>query len=119
MDQLIARQLSIPMANARDLLFRTLADPTRRAIFERLCCEGELTVGALTARSGVSQPAVSKHLGVLKEAKLVRDRHVGRQTHYSAQLGALAPLIDWTSQMTGFWQSRFDHLENLLKRMDQ
>ena len=59
------------------------------------------------------------HLGVLKQAGLVRDRHEGRQTHYSAQLGALAPLIDWTSQMAGFWQGRFDHLEDLLKRMDQ
>ena len=64
-------------------------------------------MGALTAQSGVSQPAVSKHLGVLRQAGLVRDRHEGRQTHYSAQLGALAPLIDWTSQMAGFWQSRF------------
>jgi DNA-binding transcriptional ArsR family regulator len=102
-----------------DTLFKTLADPTRRAIFERLCRDGEQTVGALTARSGVSQPAVSKHLGILKQAKLVRDRQDGRQTHYSAQLGALAPLIDWTSRMTGFWQSRFDQLEDLLKRMDQ
>ena len=75
--------------------------------------------GRLTARAGISQPAVSKHLGLLKQAGLVRDRHEGRQTHYSAQLGALAPLIDWTSQMTGFWQSRFDRLEDLLKRMDQ
>jgi DNA-binding transcriptional ArsR family regulator len=107
------------MPNAHDVLFRTLADPTRRAIFERLCRDGEQTVGALTARAAVSQPAVSKHLGVLKQAGLVRDRHEGRQTHYSAQLGALAPLIDWTSQMAGFWQSRFDHLEDLLKRMDQ
>src|ERR1700760_2865639 len=107
------------MPNAFDVLFRTLADPTRRAIFERLCRDGEQTVGALTARSGVSQPAVSKHLGVLKRAKLVRDRHEGRQTHYSAQLRSLAPLIEWTSQMTGFWESRFDQLENLLKRMDQ
>ena len=107
------------MSNAHDVLFRTLADPTRRALFERLCREGEKTVGALTARAGVSQPAVSKHLGVLKQAGLVRDRHEGRQTHYSAQLGALAPLIDWASQMAGFWQSRFDHLEDLLKRMDQ
>jgi DNA-binding transcriptional ArsR family regulator len=107
------------MPNAHDMLFRTLADPTRRAIFEGLCREGEQTVGALTARAGVSQPAVSKHLGVLKQAGLVRDRHEGRQTHYSAQLAALAPLIDWTSQMAGFWQSRFDHLEDLLKRMDQ
>jgi DNA-binding transcriptional ArsR family regulator len=107
------------MRNAHDVLFRTLADPTRRAIFERLCRQGELTVGALTARSGVSQPAVSKHLSVLKQAGLVRDRHEGRQTHYSAQLRALTPLADWTRQMTGFWQSRFDHLEDLLKRMDQ
>jgi DNA-binding transcriptional ArsR family regulator len=107
------------MSESQDILFRMLADPTRRAIFERLCREGEQTVGALTARAKVSQPAVSKHLGLLKEAGLVRDRHKGRQTHYSAQLSALAPLIDWTSQMTGFWQSRFDRLEDLLKRMDQ
>ena len=107
------------MMNGHDLLFKTLADPTRRALFERLCREGEQTVGALTAQAGISQPAVSKHLGVLKQAGLVRDRHEGRLTHYSAQLSALAPLIDWTSQMTGFWQSRFDQLEDLIKRMDQ
>src|ERR1700688_3404497 len=107
------------MPNAGDMLFKTLADPTRRAIFERLCRQGEQTVAALTAQSGVSQPAVSKHLRVLKQAGLVRNRHEGRQTHYSAQLGALVPLIDWTSQMAGFWQSRFDHLENVLKGMDQ
>jgi DNA-binding transcriptional ArsR family regulator len=107
------------MPNPSDTLFKTLADPTRRAIFEQLCRKGEQTVGALTTQAGVSQPAVSKHLGVLKQAGLVRDRHEGRQTHYSAQLGALGPLIDWTSEMAGFWQSRFDHLEDLLKRMDQ
>ncbi|OAF10904.1 ArsR/SmtB family transcription factor [Bradyrhizobium neotropicale] len=107
------------MSSTADLLFKTLADPTRRAIFERLCRDGEQTVGALTARSGVSQPAVSKHLGALKLAGLVRDRHEGRQTHYSAQPGALNPLIDWTSQMAGFWQNRLDALEDLLKRMDQ
>ena len=107
------------MITAQDVLFRTLADPTRRALFERLCREGEQTVGALTAQAGVSQPAVSKHLGVLRRAGLVRDRHEGRQTHYSAQPDALAPLVDWTSQMAGFWKSRFDDLEDLLKRMDQ
>jgi DNA-binding transcriptional ArsR family regulator len=107
------------MTKAHDVLFRTLADPSRRAIFERLCRDGEQTVGALTARARISQPAVSKHLGVLKQAGLVRDRHEGRQTHYSAQLSALAPLIDWTTQLTRFWQKRFDNLEDLLKRMDQ
>ncbi len=76
-------------------------------------------MAALTGGAGVSQPVVSKHLAVLKEAGLVRGRHEGRQTHYSAQLDALAPLVDWTTEMAGFWQSRFDNLENLLKRMDQ
>jgi DNA-binding transcriptional ArsR family regulator len=107
------------MPDAPALIFKTLADPTRRAIFERLCREGEQTVGTLTAGAGVSQPAVSKHLGVLKQAGLVIDRHEGRQTHYSAQPGALAPLVDWTSRMAGFWTGRFDALEDLLKRMDQ
>jgi DNA-binding transcriptional ArsR family regulator len=107
------------MSRAPDLLFRTLADPTRRAIFERLCREGEQTVGALTSRAGISQPAVSKHLGLLKQAGLVRDRQEGRQTHYSAQISALAPIVDWTKRMTGFWEKKFDDLESLLKRMDQ
>lgn len=107
------------MSTAQDALFRTLADPTRRALFERLCREGETTVGALTAQAGVSQPVVSRHLGVLKQAGLVRDRQAGRQTHYSALPGALAPLVDWTSEMTSFWEGRFDDLENLLRRMDQ
>ena len=107
------------MPDTHEALFKTLADPTRRAIFERLCRDGEQTVGALTARAGVSQPAVSKHLAVLKRAGLVRDRQDGRQTHYSPRLDALAPLADWTRQMAGFWETRIDHLEDLLKRMDQ
>ena len=107
------------MPNAHDLLFKTLADPTRRAIFERLCRDGEQTVAALTARAKVSQPAVSKHLAALKQAGLVRDRPEGRQTHYSAQLRALSPLLDWTKRQAGFWEARIDDLEDLLRRMDQ
>jgi len=107
------------MSRSPDLLFRSLADPTRRAIFEGLCRHGEQTVGALTVKAGVSQPAVSKHLGILKQAGLVRERHEGRQTHYRAQPKALMPLLDWTSRMAAFWESRFDELENLLNRMDQ
>jgi DNA-binding transcriptional ArsR family regulator len=99
-------------------LFSTLADPTRRAIFERLCRDGEQTVRALTDRAGVSQPAVSKHLGVLKRACLVRDRRQGRQTHYSAEPQGLAPLIDWMSLYGAFWRDRFDRLEHLVNRMD-
>jgi DNA-binding transcriptional ArsR family regulator len=86
----------------RNELFSALADPTRRAIFERLSRDGEQTVRALTDRAGVSQPAVSKHLGVLKHAGLVRHWRRGRQTHYSAKPRGIAPLIDWISLYAAF-----------------
>jgi DNA-binding transcriptional ArsR family regulator len=106
------------MSSAADNLFKALADPTRRAIFERLTRDGDQTVHALTERAGVSQPMVSKHLSALKRAKLVRNRRQGRETHYSAQPRALAPLVDWMSYYSRFWPERFDRLEDLLKRMD-
>ncbi len=99
-------------------VFTALADPTRRALFERLSREGELTVRVLTDRSGVSQPAVSKHLRVLRHTGLVKARHKGRQTHYSARPRGLAPLVDWLTFYSSFWQDRFSRLENLLERMD-
>ena len=89
-------------------LFTTLADPTRRALFERLCREGELTVRALTNQAGVSQPAVSKHLGVLKLAGLVETGGTDGETHYRAEPKGLAPLIDWMSLYGAFWRGRFD-----------
>ena len=74
---------------------------------------------ALTDRAEVSQPAVSKHLGVLKQAKLVRDRPEGRQTYYRADREGLAPLIDWIKHYAVFWRDRFDRLEELLEKMDE
>jgi DNA-binding transcriptional ArsR family regulator len=107
------------MDATQDALFRSLADPTRRAIFERLARDGEQTVRSLTDQAGVSQPAVSKHLAILKRAGLVLDRHEGRETHYSAHAQALVPLIDWMTLYGAFWRDRFDRLETLLNRMDQ
>jgi DNA-binding transcriptional ArsR family regulator len=107
------------MHSLPDAIFRTLADPTRRAIFERLARDGEQTVGMLTGQFDVSQPAVSKHLALLKLAGLVRGRHEGRQTHYSVEPQGLKPLIDWMSVYGAFWRDRFDRLETLLSRMDQ
>jgi DNA-binding transcriptional ArsR family regulator len=108
----------MPTATA-DTLFNALADPTRRAIFERLSRAGELNVRVLTEHSGVSQPAVSKHLSVLKQAGLVHDRRDGRQTHYSARPQVLKPLADWMTLYGALWRDRFDRLEDLLNRMDQ
>lgn len=100
-------------------VFRSLADPTRRAIFERLCHEGEQTVGELTRHAGISQPAVSKHLRVLAGADLVSGRSQGREVYYSVRPGALDPLVNWTGQMKTVWEARLDRLETLLDRMDQ
>ena len=104
---------------APDLVLKALADPTRRAIFERLSRTGEQTVGALTTHSGVSQPAVSKHLAALKRARLVQDRREGRETHYRAHPQGMTPLINWLGHYAAFWNARFDKLEDLLNRMDQ
>jgi DNA-binding transcriptional ArsR family regulator len=109
--------LSVKQSNPR-YVFRALADPTRRAIFEELTRQGEQTVHALTRRAGVTQPAVSKHLTILKRAKLVRHRRAGRETHYRAQPEALAPMVDWIAMYGAFWRDRFDQLEALLQRMD-
>jgi DNA-binding transcriptional ArsR family regulator len=101
-----------------DHVFKALSDPTRRAIFEGLTRDGEQTVHALTRRAGISQPAVSKHLVVLKRARLVHHRHEGRETHYSAHPQALAPLFDWMAVYGAFWRDRFDRLEDVLKGME-
>jgi DNA-binding transcriptional ArsR family regulator len=100
-------------------VFGALSDPTRRAIFERLCRNGEHTVWMLTDHAGVSQPAVSKHLGVLKRAGLVRHRREGRETHYAGRPEGLEPLADWMEIYAAYWRGKIDALEDLLKRMDQ
>lgn len=105
------------MHAALDEIFRSLADPTRRAIFERLIREGEQTVRALTERAGISQPAVSKHLAILKLAGLVHDRREGRQTHYRAEPRGLGLLVGWLSIHAAFGRERFDRPETLLNRM--
>jgi DNA-binding transcriptional ArsR family regulator len=99
-------------------VLRSLADPTRRAIFEHLMRTGEQNVRALTDQAGVSQAAVSKHLSVLKQAGLVQDRPSGRVVHYRAQPEGLAPLLDWIDFYRTFWQERFDRLEGLLHQME-
>ncbi len=108
--------LKVKPADA-NYVFRALADPTRRAIYEQLSRQGEQTVHALTRHAGVTQPAVSKHLTVLRRARLVRHRREGRETHYCAQPNALMPMVDWLRDYGAFWRDRFDRLETLLERM--
>lgn len=98
---------------ACDDLFKALADGTRRGLLEYLVGEGEQSVHALTAISGVSQPMVSRHLGKLKRAGLVTARKAGRETYYAARVKGLAPVVQWMAVYGALWSQRFTALEEL------
>jgi DNA-binding transcriptional ArsR family regulator len=100
-----------------DTVFRALADPSRRAIFERLT-HGEVPVKTLTARFRISQPAVSQHLATLRKAGLVAERREGRLVYYRVEPKGLGPLVDWIAHYQAFWVGRLERLQALLKEMD-
>jgi DNA-binding transcriptional ArsR family regulator len=99
-------------------VMRTLADPTRRAVFERIVRSDEITVVELTRGSGVTQGAISQHLKSLKQAGLVAERPEGRNVYYHARPQGLEPLVDWMNQYDVFWRERFANLRTLLKEID-
>jgi DNA-binding transcriptional ArsR family regulator len=101
-----------------DAVMRTLADPTRRALFERIVKSEEITVADLTRGSGVTQSAISQHLRSLKQAGLIADRPQGRNVHYRVDPKGLAPLVDWMALYAVFWRDRFANLRTLLKEID-
>ncbi len=105
-------------ATAINAVMRALADPTRRAVFERVASSDEISVVELTRGSGVTQGAVSQHLKSLKQAGLVAERPEGRNVYYRAQPEGLAPLADWMSHYGVFWRARFGNLRTLLKEID-
>ncbi|MCX5494546.1 metalloregulator ArsR/SmtB family transcription factor [Kaistia dalseonensis] len=98
-------------------IFRALADPTRRAVFERLAA-GEMSVSELKAKFAVSQPAISQHLATLKGAGLVSERREGRFAYYSVTPGGLAPLAEWVDRYRAFWPERIEKLKDVLKGME-
>ena len=99
-------------------IMRALADPTRRAVFERVVGAEEITVAELTRGSGVTQGAISQHLKSLKQAGLVIERPEGRNVYYRAQPEGLMPLADWINHYSAFWRDRFDKLRAVLKDID-
>jgi DNA-binding transcriptional ArsR family regulator len=99
-------------------IFKVLADPTRRAILERLS-GAELTATTLREGFAISQPAMSQHIAVLKGAGLVSERREGRFAHYRIDPEGFAPLHGWLARYRDFWPSRIDNLKDLLREMDQ
>ena len=94
-----------------DPVLLCLTDPTRRALYERLARHGEQTVWMLTARAGISQPAVSRHLKRLEKAGLVQGRHEGRETLYRIEPRGLDVLVDWIARYSAVWREKLDSLE--------
>ena len=105
---------TVPVAT----VMRALADPTRRAVFERVFAAEEISVAELTLGSGVTQGAISQHLKTLRQAGLVAERPEGRNVFYRAAPQGLAPLADWMSHYSVFWRERFADLHTLLKEID-
>jgi DNA-binding transcriptional ArsR family regulator len=99
-------------------IFRALGDPTRRSVYEHLIAREE-TVSELTARFGVSQPAISQHLKTLREAGLVEVRREGREAHYRAGREGLKPLFDWIAHYERFWRGREGKLKAVLEGLDK
>ena len=98
-------------------VFRALADPTRRAVFERLA-GGEMSVSELKAGFAVSQPAISQHLTILRGAGLVAERRQGRHAFYRAAPEGLGPLVAWIDRYRSFWPERIGRLKDVLKEME-
>lgn len=101
-----------------DEIFRALADPTRRAIFERLA-GGSRNATALREGLAISQPAMSQHLSVLRGAGLVREERRGRFVDYEVDPDGLAAIAQWLGRYRAYWPARIDALRTLLKEMDQ
>lgn len=99
-------------------VFRALADPTRRTVFERLLA-GEKNATELREGLAISQPAISQHIAVLRGAGLVSEQRAGRRVNYSVNPDGLAPLFDWLARYRAFWPPRVEKLKTLLKEMDQ
>ncbi|MCB1094190.1 MAG: metalloregulator ArsR/SmtB family transcription factor [Verrucomicrobiales bacterium] len=97
-----------------DHVFRALADPTRRRIVAALG-SGERSVGELAEPLAMSLPAVSKHLGVLERAGLLKRRRDGRTHHLRVDPAALSPAADWIETQRRFWEGSFDQLATYLE----
>jgi DNA-binding transcriptional ArsR family regulator len=95
-------------------VFRAVSDPTRRAILDRLRA-GPAPVNELAADFEQSRPAISKHLRVLKEARLVREERVGRERLYQLQPAPLQRLAGWVEGYRSFWQRSFEQLKSYLE----
>lgn len=96
-------------------IFSALADPTRRRILEILASSGELSATEIYNKFEVSPQAISQHLKVLREAKLVKVKKQAQQRIYQINPDSILQLEAWARHMTQLWNQRFDALDELLQ----
>jgi DNA-binding transcriptional ArsR family regulator len=101
-------------ARADEDVFRAIADPTRRAILDRLRA-GPANAGALASDFRQSRPAISKHLRVLRESRLVSEARVGRERVYSLDPVPLQRVAGWVEGYRSFWHTSLTHLKRYLE----
>jgi len=101
-------------ARASSDVYHAVADPTRRAILDRLR-DGGVAVGDLAAGFDMTRPAVSKHLRVLREARLVREEREGRQRVYRLTPGPLLDVSQWIESYRTFWSANLMSLKRHLE----
>jgi DNA-binding transcriptional ArsR family regulator len=99
-------------------IFRALADPTRRSVFEKLAVGG-MNASDLRRGIAISQPAMSQHLAVLRSAGLVRERRDGRFVNYEVDPEGIVRIGRWLARYRAYWPRRMDDLRAVLKDMDQ
>ena len=102
-------------AAANSDVFRAIADPTRRAILDRLRAGGT-HVNSLAAEFSQSRPAISKHLRVLRDARLVTEQRVGRERIYELNPAPLQRVASWAEGYRSFWAVSLDGLKRYLER---
>ena len=98
--------------------FNAIAEPRRRKLLEVLG-DKELPVNEIVAQVRWSQPTVSKHLGVLKQVGLVKERREGRQRLYRVVAQRLKPIYDWVAPFQTYWDEKFDRLDEVLQGMQE
>ena len=98
-------------------IFKALADPTRRAIFDKLVA-GSMNASALREGMAITQSAMSQHLAVLRNAHLIREEKQGRFVNYDVDPDGVALIAQWLAKYRAFWPERIDSLKTLLKDME-
>jgi DNA-binding transcriptional ArsR family regulator len=97
-------------------IFQAIADPTRRAIITLIALQS-MTPNAIAEHFDSSRQAISKHLRILTECELLKQKSQGREIYYQLEINKMKEIDKWLEQFRKIWENRFDQLDNLLSTL--